>query len=100
MAMKVRPSVIRPGALRVEVYNEGLCVYLHDAGHTQRLRTMLASGQYGAVSLDQNFFDNLCEPAFAAAVATEGLAAAYELRQDDEVVAEVAVGQPLTEAEL
>jgi hypothetical protein len=45
MARKVRPSVIRPDARRVEVYSEGLCVYLHDAGHADRLRRMLASGQ-------------------------------------------------------
>jgi hypothetical protein len=100
MAKKVRPPVIRPDARRVEVYNEGLCVYLHDAGHADRLRGMLASGQYGAANPDQDFFSNLSEPAFGAAVAAEGLAAAYELLQDDPVVTEVAVGGPLTDAEL
>jgi hypothetical protein len=100
MAKKARRPVIRPDAQRVEVYNEGLCVYLHDVGHADRLRAMLASGKYGAGSPDQTFYENLSDPAFGAAVAAAGLAAAYELRQDDEVATEVAVGQPLTEAEL
>jgi hypothetical protein len=100
MAKKVRPSVIRSDAQRVEVYNEGLCVYLHDAGHTDRLRSMLTSGQYGAANPDEDFFSNLSDPAFGAAVAADGLAAAYELQQDDPVVTEVAVGGPLTDAEL
>jgi hypothetical protein len=100
MAKKVGPPVIRPDAQRVWVYNEGLCVYLHDAGHTGRLRGMLAGGRYGAANPDQDFFSNLSEPTFGAAVAADGLAAAYELLQDDEVVTEVAVGPPLTDAEL
>jgi hypothetical protein len=73
---------------------------LHDAGHTERLRKMLASGKYGAANPDRDFFSNLSELEFGAAVAAEGLAAAYELQQDDEVVTKVAVGQPLTKAEL
>jgi hypothetical protein len=100
MAKKVRPRVIRPDAQRVEVYNEGLCVYLHDAGNTDRLRGMLASGRYGAANPDEDFYSNLSEPAFGAAVAADGLAAAYELCQDDPVATEVAVGGPLTDAEL
>lgn len=100
MTKKVRPPVIRSDAQRVYVYNEGLCVYLHDAGHADRLRSMLASGRYGAANPDQDFYSNLSEPAFGAAVAADGLAAAYELQQDDEVVTEIAVGRPLTDAEL
>jgi hypothetical protein len=100
MAKKARSPIIRPDAQRVEVYNEGLCVYLYDAGHADRLRGMLASGRYGAANPDQDFFSNLSEPAFGAAVAADGLAAAYELLQDDPVATEIAVGQPLTDAEL
>lgn len=97
---KAKPSVVRAGAQRAEVYNEGLCVYLHDEGHGERLRKMLSSGKYGAADADAHFWDNLSVPEFAAAVVKDRLALAYELRQDDEVVAEVAVGEPLTDQEL
>lgn len=100
MAKTSKPSPIRAGSQRAEVYNEGLCVYLHDEGHGPRLREMLESGKFGKASPDEVFFENLSVPEFAAAVVKKRLALAYELRQDDEVVADVAVGPPLTEAEL
>src|SRR5262245_11626640 len=97
---KPKPGVIRAAARRVEVYNEGLCVYLHDEGHQPRLREMIASGKYGQAGAGNTFYDNLSEPEFGMAVAKKRLALAYELQQDDEVAVEVAVGPPLTTKEL
>lgn len=39
MAKKKQPAALRSGGRRIEVYNEGLCVYLYDEGHTETLRT-------------------------------------------------------------
>src|SRR5262245_33135006 len=100
MAKKAPAPAIRKGAKRVEVYNEGLCVYLHDEGNTERLRKLIASGKYGAADAAAVFWENLGVPEFAAAVVRDRLALAYELQQDDEIVAEVAVGEPLTGKEL
>ncbi len=91
---------LRPGARRLHIYNEGLCVYAFDAGHEARLREMLASGQYGSTSAIQDFFENLNVPEFGQAVAREGLAIAFELQQDDEVELEVMVGARLKKAQL
>ncbi|CAN5155227.1 hypothetical protein BH10PLA2_BH10PLA2_14310 [soil metagenome] len=96
MAKKKQPKTLRPCGRCFEVYNEGLCVYLHDAGNTEKLAKLIKKhGEEGNV-----FYDNLEVAAFAKAVKRQNLALAYELFQDDEIFVEVHVGEPLTEAEL
>lgn len=94
--MAKRRASIRAGGRRCDVYNEGLCVYLHDAGSGDRLRELLAKKG----DPDDDFFANLSNKRFARAVAAERLAFAYELYQDDEVAVEVHVGPPLSAKEL
>lgn len=93
-------GMIRPSAVRVWVYNEGLCVYLHDEGTGERLREMMGSKSMRGVSADKTFIENLSVRAFGLAVSRERLAVAYTLEQDDEVNVEVGVGPALTEGEL
>lgn len=95
-----KPGFIRPSATPVHVYNEGLCVYLHDEGNTEVLRKMLGGGKYPGCTSQENFFANLSQPKFSKDVAAKGLAVAYTLEQDDEISAEVGVGPPLDEQEL
>lgn len=94
-----RKTETRPGATRLSVYNEGLCVYVHDDGHDKEIRAMLGSGKYGELS-NNTFYDSLSIPAFGAVVAKRGLAFSFELDQDDEIEIEVVVGPPLTSERL
>src|SRR5690554_5548585 len=97
---KPRKGTIRPSATRLRVYNEGLCVYLHDEGAGDELRNMMQSKSFRGVSPEKTFFENLSVRAFGQAVARKGLALAYTLEQDDEVEVEVVAGAALTESEL
>lgn len=99
-ATKRKAGVIRTSATPVRVYNEGLCVYLHDEGNAEAIRKLLASAKYRGCNLKKDFYSNLTNRAFAKAIAAKGLAVAYTLEQDDEIEVEVAVGSPLTEREL
>jgi hypothetical protein len=96
MAKKKQAASPRRVGRRVEVYNEGLCVYLHDEGNADRLRKLIET----KAEPDEDFYSNLSTPAFANAVAAESLAIAYELQQDAEVDAEVIVGPVMTAEEL
>jgi hypothetical protein len=99
MAKKKRKAQARPGAERLHVYNEGLCVYVHDGAHDDEIRALLASGEYGEVS-NNTFYDKLNMAPFGAVVSQRGLAFAFELEQDDEIEIEVVVGPPLTSKQL
>ncbi len=99
MAKKKRSAKVRSGAQRLSVYNEGLCVYVHDEAHDSEIRALLGSGEYGDLS-NNNFFDCLSMPAFGAVVAKRGLAFAFELDQDDGIDIDVVVGPPLTSTQL
>ncbi|MFO1020424.1 MAG: hypothetical protein U0903_06980 [Planctomycetales bacterium] len=91
-----RKKSIRPGGKRYRVFNEGLCVYLHDAGNTVPLRSLIE--QQG---LTTNYFlDNLAHPEFSRAVRENSSAIAYRLAQDEDIEVEIVVGPTLTDKEL
>jgi hypothetical protein len=81
---------IRPGAKRLDVYNEGLLVYLFDQDN---LPALTASGADFEGGFDDE--ESEVDPKLRL-LAKEGLFLAYELDQDDEVAVEVVVGPPLT----
>jgi hypothetical protein len=91
---------LRPGAKRLSVYNEGLCVYVRDDGQDAALRALIASRKFGKQDPQATFYERLALPAFGNAVARDGLAFAFDLQQDDEIDIEVLVGPPLTPAQL
>lgn len=96
MGKKKSAASLRPGGRRFEVYNEGLCVYLHDEGFADKLRMLIKTkGEE-----ENTFYDNLSLPDFAKKIVAGGMAASYELHQDDEIWVEVIVGAPLTKKEL
>lgn len=98
---KPKPGVIRAGAVRANVYNEGLCVYLHDEANAEKLRAMMADKKkYPRCDPKKTFFENLSDTKFATDAAAAGLALAYTLDQDDEISVEIAVGEPLRDDEL
>lgn len=85
---------IRPGAVRVDVYNEGLLVFLLDESHLATIEASGADLESGYAEEDADIDKPLKK------LAKEGVLVAYELIQDDAVTAEVVVGPPLTKAEL
>jgi hypothetical protein len=97
---KRKKAALRPGAQRRAVYNEGLCVYVHDEGHDAALRAMMASPDFGEQAPEATFYERLDLPDFGSATARAGLAFAFELQQDDEIDVEVMVGLPLELAQL
>lgn len=98
---KPKAGTIRPGAIRADVYNEGLCVYLHDEANTDRLRVMIADKKkFPQCSPKKTFFENLSTAKLSKEAKSAGLALAYTLDQDDEVSVDVVIGDPLNEKEL
>lgn len=85
---------IRPGAVRQEVYNEALMVYLLDRKNLKPTMESDADFESG-FSLDESEAD----PDLLA-LAKKGDFLSYELMQDDDIVVEIVVGAPLTAAEL
>lgn len=84
----------RPDAQRVEVYNEGLAVYLHDPANAAAI---LAANPLSVLAISD------VEPSRDKAlrkIVEQGLLVTYYLRQDDSIVVDVAVGPPLTKAEI
>ena len=84
----------RPDAQRVEVYNEGLAVYLHDPSNAAAI---LAANPQSVLAMSD------VEPSKDKAlkkIVEQGLLVTYYLRQDDPIVVEVSVGPPLDKAEL
>lgn len=85
--------MIRKGSQRVEVYNEGLIVYLYDPANADEIIAINPT----------SLLDCAIEPAKDKALKTcveKGLIVAYELRQDDPIAVEVSVGEPLSKAEM
>jgi len=85
---------IRPGAYRLDVYNEATLVYLFDEAHLELLKQSGADFQGGFSEEEAEVDERLRR------LARDGLYVAYELQQDDEVAVEVVVGPPLTRKEL
>ncbi len=85
---------IRPGAQSVDVYNEGLLVYLLDEANLPVLEQSGADFQSGFAEDEADVDPQLKK------LAKDGIYGAYELIQDDEVSVEIVVGPPLTKKEL
>jgi hypothetical protein len=86
-------DVIRKGATRAELYNEGLLVYLYDEKNRPTL-------------IEQNAHE-LLHAGFGgdakqklAPLSNSHVVVAYELRQDDSIRVDVTVGPPLTKDEM
>jgi hypothetical protein len=88
------PPPLRDGAQRAELYNDGLVVYLYDLSFRESLKSDNAWDQVNAA-----FDAEKPDKALKQFLNSQRLAA-YELQQDDEVLADVVVGPPLTSAEL
>jgi len=86
-------DVIRKGATRAELYNEGLLVYLYDE---QNRQTLIEQNAHEL--LDAGFGRDPKEK--LAPLSKSHVVVAYELRQDDPIRADVIVGQPLTKQEM
>lgn len=89
------PILVREGARRIEIYNEGLCVYLYDAAHRDAI---VAAGGWELVNLGLGHPPPK-DPRLDAFART-GMLVAYELRQDDSIVVDVLVGTPPDAKEL
>lgn len=84
----------RPDAQRVEVYNEGLAVYLHDPANAAAI---IAANPQSVIAMSD------VEPNKDKAlkkIVEQGLIVTYFLRQDDSIVVDVSVGPPLDKAEI
>jgi hypothetical protein len=84
----------RPDAQRVEVYNEGLAVYLHDPANAAAI---VAANPQSIIAMSD------VEPSKDKAlkkIVEQGLLVTYFLRQDDSIVVDVSVGPPLDKAEI
>lgn len=84
---------IRKNSTAVNVYNDGLVVFLYDEANGKDIQT-------ADPTLLEGFSDEDAADPKLADLATQGLLVAYELQQDDELSIEVAIGGPLTDQEL
>lgn len=84
----------RPDSQRVEVYNEGLAVYLHDPANAAEILRLNPESLIGMSTLDPSKDKALKE------VVERGLLVTYFLRQDDSIVVDVCVGPPLAKDEI
>jgi hypothetical protein len=91
---KARQAEVRDGAQRVEVYNEGLFIFLYDEARTEELKAAEAAE---VVTGGDNVEDG---DRRRRALGKAGALVVYELYQDDPEVLEVAVGPPLSAAEM
>ena len=84
----------RTGSQRVEVYNEGLAVFLHDPSNAPeflRLKPESFLGMRGSEPSKDKALKQVVE---------RGLLVTYTLRQDDPIVVDVCVGAPLSKLEI
>lgn len=84
---------IRKDSTAVNVYNDGLVVFLYDKVNGKTI-------QKADPSLLEAFSDEDAADPKLVDLANKGLLVAYELEQDDELSIEVSVGKPLAEQEL
>ena len=84
---------IRAESKAVNVYNEGLVVFLYDEANGKAI-------QQADPSLLEGFSDEDANDPKLVGLAKKGQLVAYELEQDDALSIEVASGAPLTDAEL
>ncbi len=84
---------VRKGAVPVKVQNSGLVVFLYDEANARVIRESRAQ-------LLEGYGDTTLQDSRLADLAARGLLVAYELRQDDDIEAEVVVGPPLSAEEL
>jgi len=84
---------IRENSTAVNVYNDGLVVFLYDEANGKTI-------QKANPTLLEGFSDEDAADPKLADLASKGLLIAYELEQDDELSIEVSVGGPLTDKEL
>ena len=84
---------IRKDSKAVNVYNDGLVVFLYDQANGKAI-------QKANPSLLEAFSDEDAADPKLAELANKGLLVAYELEQDDELSIEVSVGDPLSDEEL
>lgn len=86
--------MVRKGASRLDLKNEGLVVFLYDEANRGQIAdrgvSLIGGFSGGASELEDETL---------AALAAKGLLVAYELFQDDDITVEVAVGRPLTQKE-
>lgn len=85
---------VRDGAQRVEVYNEGLIVYLYDPAHAEAIVAANPSSVLEVCDVEYSKDKALKQ------LVKDGLFAAYELDQDDPVAVDIVVGEPLTKEEM
>ena len=84
---------IRKDSKAVNVYNDGLVVFLYDEANGKAI-------QKADPTLLEAFSDEDAADPKLEDLANKGLLVAYELEQDDELSIEVSVGDPLTDQEL
>lgn len=85
--------MIRKGSTAVNVYNDGLVVFLYDEANSEAI-------QKADPTLLEGFGEDDAKDPKLAGLASKGLLVAYELPQDDELSIEVSIGDPLTDEEL
>jgi len=84
---------IRKNSTAVNVYNDGLVVFLYDEANGKEI-------QKADPTLLEAFSDEDAADPKLADLAKKGLLVAYELEQDDELSIEVSIGDPLSDGEL
>jgi hypothetical protein len=84
-------ETIRPDSLIAQFYNDGLIIFLYDDQNQDAIKEINPSilEGYGSDDINAELFK----------VAEQGLLVAYELLQDDEVVIELSIGEPLSDLE-
>jgi hypothetical protein len=83
---------IRKDSTAVNVYNDGLVVFLYDEANSEAIQ------KANPTLLEAFSYENAADPKLAG-LANKGLLVAYELQQDDELSIEIAIGNPMTDEE-
>ncbi|MBE9158848.1 hypothetical protein IQ265_18695 [Nodosilinea sp. LEGE 06152] len=84
-------KTVRPDSQTAQFYNDGLVIFLYYNQSQAAIKAVSPSilGGYGNSDINAELFE----------VTEKGLLVAHELRQDDEIALEVAIGNPLSEQE-
>jgi hypothetical protein len=93
MDQTIKSDVIRKGSTRVQLYNEGLLVYLYDEKNRQALIEQKAH------DLLHGSFGEQKEKKLAP-LSRSHMVVAYELYQDDPIEVDIVVGDPLAANEM